>query len=194
MKDKPKQLNFKILLLLPGCYLSRTSISSEYFCQQKVRCHLISPRAESCTSRDCMNLETWHVTVLFGSSIWVGFLLGVEEIAVVPAHSSQGSSLSFIIIFVILLHLQPFRRWILRFPHQLAECLSFQIMLNSHMNDSYSVVSNSLFCDHMDRSLPGFSVHGFLQARILDWVAISFSVTLIIITKFYQNCIVKTLS
>ena len=30
-------------------------------------------------------------------------------------------------------------------------------------------------CDPMDRSLPGFSVHGILQARILEWVAISFS-------------------
>ena len=30
-------------------------------------------------------------------------------------------------------------------------------------------------CDSMDCSLPGFSVHGFLQARTLEWVAISFS-------------------
>ena len=30
-------------------------------------------------------------------------------------------------------------------------------------------------CDPMDHSLPGSSVHGILQARILDWVAISFS-------------------
>ena len=28
-------------------------------------------------------------------------------------------------------------------------------------------------CDPMDRSPPGFSVHGILQARILEWVAIS---------------------
>ena len=27
----------------------------------------------------------------------------------------------------------------------------------------------------MDCSLPGFSVHGILQARILEWVAIPFS-------------------
>jgi len=27
----------------------------------------------------------------------------------------------------------------------------------------------------MDCSLPGFSIHGILQARILEWVAISFS-------------------
>ena len=34
-------------------------------------------------------------------------------------------------------------------------------------------VSN--FCDPMDRSLPGSSVHGILQERILEWVAIPFS-------------------
>ena len=27
-------------------------------------------------------------------------------------------------------------------------------------------------CDHMNRSPPGSSVHGILQARILEWVAI----------------------
>ena len=30
-------------------------------------------------------------------------------------------------------------------------------------------------CDSMDCSPPGYSVHGILQARILEWVAISFS-------------------
>ena len=30
-------------------------------------------------------------------------------------------------------------------------------------------------CDPMDCSLLGYSVHGILQARILEWVAISFS-------------------
>ena len=30
-------------------------------------------------------------------------------------------------------------------------------------------------CNPMDFSLPGFSVHGFLQARVLEWVTISFS-------------------
>ena len=37
---------------------------------------------------------------------------------------------------------------------------------------NHSVVSNS--CDPMDYSLPGSSVHGILQARILEWVAIPF--------------------
>ena len=31
--------------------------------------------------------------------------------------------------------------------------------------------------DPMDCSLPGFSVHGILQARVLEWVAIAFSDT-----------------
>ena len=29
--------------------------------------------------------------------------------------------------------------------------------------------------DHMDCSLPGSSVHGIFQARVLEWVAIAFS-------------------
>ena len=32
-----------------------------------------------------------------------------------------------------------------------------------------------ILCDPMDYSLPDFSVHGIFQARILEWVAISFS-------------------
>ena len=37
---------------------------------------------------------------------------------------------------------------------------------------SSSVTSDS--CGHVDCSPPGSSVHGILQARILEWVAISF--------------------
>ena len=39
---------------------------------------------------------------------------------------------------------------------------------------SHSVVSNP--CDPMDCSLPGSSIHGIFQARIMEWVAISFSI------------------
>ena len=43
--------------------------------------------------------------------------------------------------------------------------------------ESESEVAQSCptLCDPMDYSLPGFSVHGILQARILEWVTISFS-------------------
>ena len=36
-------------------------------------------------------------------------------------------------------------------------------------------LSCSTLCDPVDCSLPGSSVHGIFQARILEWVAISFS-------------------
>ena len=38
-----------------------------------------------------------------------------------------------------------------------------------------SLQSCPTLCDSIDSSPPGSSVHGILQARILDWVAISFS-------------------
>ena len=44
-------------------------------------------------------------------------------------------------------------------------------------NSEFSSVAQSCptLCDPMDCILPGFSVHGILQARILEWVTISFS-------------------
>ena len=49
-----------------------------------------------------------------------------------------------------------------------------------HSSPKFIVVTESLshvplFCDPMDYSWPGSSVHGISQARILEWVAISFS-------------------
>ena len=38
-----------------------------------------------------------------------------------------------------------------------------------------SIQSCPTLCDPMDYSLPGSSVRGILQARILEWVAISFT-------------------
>ena len=32
-----------------------------------------------------------------------------------------------------------------------------------------------LLCDPMDCSLPGSSIHGIFQARVLEWIAVSFS-------------------
>ena len=36
-------------------------------------------------------------------------------------------------------------------------------------------LSRVWLCNPMDCSLPGFSIHGIFQARVLEWVAISFS-------------------
>ena len=41
----------------------------------------------------------------------------------------------------------------------------------------FSLVTQSCLtlCDLMDCRLPGFSIHGIFQVRVLEWVAISFS-------------------
>ena len=38
--------------------------------------------------------------------------------------------------------------------------------------------------DTMDFSIPGSSVHGIFQARVLEWVAIAFSCNCIVIHQF----------
>ena len=47
------------------------------------------------------------------------------------------------------------------------------------MEESESEVAQSCltFSDPMDCSLPGSSVHGILQARVLEWGAIALSVS-----------------
>ena len=41
------------------------------------------------------------------------------------------------------------------------------------------VKSHPALCNPVDCSLPGFSIHGIFQARVLEWVAIAFSKVLI---------------
>ena len=50
-------------------------------------------------------------------------------------------------------------------------------IFNYQKSESESEVAQSCptLCNPMDCSLPGSSIHGILQARILEWVAISFS-------------------
>ena len=43
------------------------------------------------------------------------------------------------------------------------------------------------FCSPIDCSLPGSSVHGILQIRILEWVAISFPTLLQIQTSIEES-------
>ena len=48
-------------------------------------------------------------------------------------------------------------------------------MTSIHEGEGEVVQSCPTLCDPVDCNLLGFSVHGILQARILEWVAISFS-------------------
>ena len=68
------------------------------------------------------------------------------------------------------------------------------------MHESESEVDQSCptLRDPMDCSLSGFSVHGVLQARVLEWGAIAFSIslstylfTLKLSTCYMQNTILE---
>ena len=52
-----------------------------------------------------------------------------------------------------------------------------QVFFQESKCESESEVAQSCLtlCDPMDCSLPGSFLHGILQARVLEWVAISFS-------------------
>ena len=59
------------------------------------------------------------------------------------------------------------------FTQMYAVCMSIHI--NSVKLEIEVLVAQSTLCNPMDCSPPGSSVHGILQARILEWVAISSS-------------------
>ena len=59
---------------------------------------------------------------------------------------------------------------VLLLPHAL-------LMVSVDYKESESLVTQSCLtlCDPMDCSPPGSSIHRIFQARVLEWVAISFS-------------------
>ena len=54
-------------------------------------------------------------------------------------------------------------------------CIPLFIAALLHGQDMGELLSQVPLCDPMDCSVPGSYVHGIFQARILEWVAISFS-------------------
>ena len=59
-------------------------------------------------------------------------------------------------------------------------CMCIHTYISQNMYVYYVLPAKLLqscptLCDPMDCSLPGFSIHEILQARTLEWVAISFS-------------------
>ena len=54
--------------------------------------------------------------------------------------------------------------------HRIDPELCLSLKSESEVAESYPTL-----CNPMDCSLPGSSLHGILQARVLEWVAISFS-------------------
>ena len=61
------------------------------------------------------------------------------------------------------------------FPGGLIHMPSFSYHLYAAATTAKSLQSCPTLCDPIDNSPPGFPVPGILQARTLEWVAISFS-------------------
>ena len=61
------------------------------------------------------------------------------------------------------------------FPSSLSNFNYWYISSIVALQTEWSPQSRPTLCDPMDYSLPGSSVHGIFQARILEWVTISFS-------------------
>ena len=55
------------------------------------------------------------------------------------------------------------------------KCFIWKSSVQYHTDESEVPQSCPTLCNPMDSSLPCSSIHGILQARILEWVAISFS-------------------
>ena len=74
-------------------------------------------------------------------------------------------------------------------------------MLDLHCCTSFAVVAAAAaakslqscptLCNPIDRSLPGSSVHGIFQARVLEWGAIAFS--LVAVRRDYSLVAVRRL-
>ena len=61
-------------------------------------------------------------------------------------------------------------------PAQYSKAIITQLKENKFEKKENEVAQSCLtLCDPMDCSLPGSSVHGIFQARVLEWVVISFS-------------------
>ena len=54
-------------------------------------------------------------------------------------------------------------------------------------SESEAAQSCLTLSDPMDCSIPGSSVHGIFQARVLEWVAIAFSLVIIAEINFYKS-------
>ena len=70
--------------------------------------------------------------------------------------------------------------------HVLLQCMKVK-------SESEVAQSGPTLSDPMDCSLPGFSVHGIFQARVLEWGAIAFSKIQTDLYQFYQTQILTYL-
>ena len=81
----------------------------------------------------------------------------------------------YIYICIWFIHIYTFRTRLKRLSSSSSIHLGKVVSEKNMYAAAKSLQSCPTLCDPMDCSLSGFSVHGILEARTLEWVAISFS-------------------
>ena len=71
-------------------------------------------------------------------------------------------------------------------------CCQFLLQCKKVKTENEAAQSCPTFSDPMDCSLPGSSIHGSFQARVLDWDAIAFSCCVCICCQIKKKVIAKT--
>ena len=61
-------------------------------------------------------------------------------------------------------------KYVLSIPCSILEVWSFNALLDEVCVSAKSLQSYPTLCNPMDCSFPGSSVHGILQAKILEWI------------------------
>ena len=108
----------------------------------------------------CFCLESFHASIIM---IQCGDRLAFWRFHIQVIISDSITYLSF-----SGLHLSKQYKW----------NLNFKSFWKCHISSCYYCLVTKLcpsFCDPMDCSSPGSSVHGISQARVAEWIAISFS-------------------
>ena len=109
----------------------------------------------------CRHLSLWFLTQKLSLTNWNRQLCGQNYNP--PCILDKGGELSCITIYKA------------SFPHTAYLILRSTLRVSSDMHAAKSLQLCPTLCDPIDGSPPGSPVPGILQARILEWIAISFS-------------------
>ena len=105
-------------------------------------------------------------------------LYTVEDATVRTRHASKLGKIILRVYTCKVIQLYPYKcPFFFKLFSHLGETTYFSLLGVCLLNYEVKEVAKSCLtlCDSMDCSLPGFSIHGIFQARVLEWVAYIFA-------------------